>query len=139
MVAGYKLKVEGEHIEIDLCPKGTVSFYDGDPSNQDKGIRVPYNNDAACIACGNLDDELALVEPKWAHTFAPRKGMTQCVPCPGGAIPNTVGTGASAVTASCKACPNGTYRDAYYVSATCMECGPGKEVGPTSKMDCTQW
>jgi len=61
--------------------------------------------------------------------------MTQCIPCPGGTIPKTT----AGATDACEACPNGSYRDAYYVSATCMDCGKGYEVGPSSKMDCTMW
>lgn len=135
--AGYKLKTEGDHTEIDLCPKGQVSFYSS--RNQDDGVRVPFNKEAECQACADLDAELG--EENWAHTFAPRKGMTQCVPCPAGTIPNTVGAVDSPTrnTASCKACPNGTYRDAYLVSATCTDCPAGYEVGPSSKMQCNQW
>ena len=134
---GYKLKTAGDHTEIDLCPKGQVSFYSS--RNQDEGVRVPYNKEAECMACADLDEELG--EENWAHTFAPRKGMTQCVPCPAGTIPNTVGAPGSAArnTASCKACPNGSYRDANLVSATCLDCPAGNEVGPSTKMQCTQW
>ncbi|KAL4447452.1 hypothetical protein ABPG75_004671 [Micractinium tetrahymenae] len=59
--------------------------------------------------------------------------MTSCVPCPGGTVPTH-----TAPTDKCLACPNGQYRDAYTVSATCTDCGPGNEVGPSSKMACTQ-
>jgi hypothetical protein len=115
---GYKLKVKDVHVEIELCPKGTVSFYEN--GNQGTGLRVPFSKQNACIACADLDVELGIEDtPAWAHTFAARKGMTQCVPCPGGTIPFTVG----GATYQCKACPNGTYRDAYLKRcAPCPAC-----------------
>jgi hypothetical protein len=127
--AGYKLK-DGTHVHIELCAPGTVSFYTGDPLTSD---RVPANDELNCIACSDLDD--ALSTTKWAHTFAPRKGMTQCIPCPGGTIPKD----ANDATSACAACPNGSYRDANTISASCTACGPGNEVGPNNKMACTQW
>ncbi|KAL4452637.1 hypothetical protein ABPG75_008299 [Micractinium tetrahymenae] len=120
----YKL-ADGGHDTITLCEKGTVSFYDN------QGNRVPAGQELSCIRCADLDP--ALGGTQWAHTFAPRKGMTQCVPCPGGTVPTQTGP-----TDKCVACPNGMYRDAYTVSATCTDCGAGYETGPSSKMACTQ-
>ncbi|PSC75222.1 serine threonine [Micractinium conductrix] len=131
--AGYRLLNAGDKTAIDLCPKGQVSFYTS--ANQDNGDRVPAGKPEACIACAALADELLTNE--WAHTFAPRKGMTQCIPCPGGTIPSNTGSGATYATFSCKACGNGLFRDAYTKSASCAPCGPGKEVGPSSKMACS--
>ena len=104
---GYYLK-DTTHTTIELCPVGTVSFYttSGTPSAED---RVPANSETSCIACGNLDGALDVTF--WAHTYAPRKGMTQCVPCPGGTVPKTE----NGATSKCGACPNGHYRDAYTV------------------------
>ena len=133
--AGYRLLNAGDKTAIDLCPKGQVSFYTS--ANQDNGDRVPAGKPEACIACAALADELLTNE--WAHTFAPRKGMTQCIPCPGGTIPSNTGSGATYATFSCKACGNGLFRDAYTKSASCAPCGPGKEVGPSSKMACSMW
>ncbi|PSC75144.1 serine threonine [Micractinium conductrix] len=131
--AGYKLVSAEDKTAIEPCPKGQVSFYTS--ANQDNGDRVPSGKPAACMACSALAQELTTSE--WTHTFAPRKGMTQCIPCPGGTIPANTGSGATLATASCKACPNGQFRDAYTKSASCAPCGPGKEVGPSSKMSCT--
>ena len=53
--AGYKLK-DSTHTEIDLCPKGQVSFYDTATAK-----RVPFDSDQACIACAAIDASLGLV------------------------------------------------------------------------------
>ena len=123
------------HDQIELCPPGQVSFYDD--GNQGTGSRVPFGKQNECAACASLDANLGGND--WAHTFAPRKGMTHCIPCPGGTIPSNTGAGAAFATVSCKACPNGQFRDAYTKSASCTPCGPGKEVGPSSKMACSKW
>ena len=120
---GYLLK-DGTHTTIELCPAGTVSFWTADPLAVGSE-RIPKGDELNCIACSALDTALTTTE--WAHTFAPRKGMTQCVPCPGGTIPkNTAGR-----TASCAACPNGTYRDAYTIRLArvlCLVCQVGSHV-----------
>ena len=125
----------GDKTAIDLCPKGQVSFYDTN------SVRIPKGVSTACAACTELDTQLGFTgtAKKWAHTYAPRKGMTQCIPCPGGTIPSNTGSGATYATFSCKACGNGLFRDAYTKSASCAPCGPGKEVGPSSKMACSMW
>ncbi|PSC74950.1 von Willebrand factor type EGF andpentraxin domain-containing 1 Flags: Precursor [Micractinium conductrix] len=135
--AGYRLKqtaaiADGRaQSEIELCPKGQVSFYDTN------SVRIPKGVPTACAACTELDTQLGFTgtAKKWAHTYAPRKGMTQCIPCPGGTVPSY--DAVLLATYSCKACPNGMFRDAYTVNDSCVPCGPGKEVGPSSKMDCT--
>jgi len=128
--AGYKLK-DASHVEVDLCPVGTVSFYSS------TGDRIPLDNPQNCMACSALDGELGLVAPnlKWGHTYAPRAGMTACIPCPGGTIPQTT----NGVTDTCVACPNGQYRDVTSASPSCSVCPAGQEVGPSSKMDCKMW
>ena len=75
------------------------------------------------------DDLFAALSPI-AAAASPRATST---------IPANTGSGATLATASCKACPNGQFRDAYTKSASCAPCGPGKEVGPSSKMSCTMW
>ena len=96
-----------------LCPKGQVSFYaDGLQGPSANGDRIPQD-ELSCIACADLDAELGLVGPDrtWAHTYAPRAGMSECTPCPGGTVPVTDSGG----TSSCAPCPNGRYRDPYSI------------------------
>ena len=89
-LAGYRLKqtaaiADGRaQSEIELCPKGQVSFYDTN------SVRIPKGVPTACAACTELDTQLGFTgtAKKWAHTYAPRKGMTQCIPCPGSTVPS---------------------------------------------------
>ncbi|PSC75061.1 peptidyl-prolyl cis-trans cyclophilin-type [Micractinium conductrix] len=144
--AGYRAKPASATVlarsEVDLCPKGQVSFYGLVVGGSADAVRIPVDLDEQCMSCSELDGALGLTgganPPKWAHTFAPRKGMTQCIPCPGGTIPKAdTDVNGNNIRAVCAACPNGQYRDAYIISATCIDCGPGMEVGPSSKMACT--
>lgn len=116
--AGYRLG-DDSHVHIELCPPGQVSFLDS------QGRRVPYHNPKACVSCAGLDTELGLTggARQWAHTYAPRKGMSQCVACPAGQVPLSYGD----LTPACQACPNGTFRREATVSATCQRCGAGRE------------
>jgi hypothetical protein len=108
--SGYKL-ADGNHTSIVLCEKGTVSYYpDNGAAGPDPTARIP-GDELTCSACASLDPAL------WAHTFAPRKGMTQCIPCPGGTKPVPLTT--SPVTDRCIPCGNGEYRDAYTVRCVC--------------------
>ena len=190
-IAGYRAKPASATVlarsEVDLCPKGQVSFYGLVVGGSADAVRIPVDLDEQCMSCSELDGALGLTgganPPKWAHTFAPRKGklrllppavasscctgrllpvaatqrripgvsptgafgllragMTQCIPCPGGTIPKAdTDVNGNNIRAVCAACPNGQYRDAYIISATCIDCGPGMEVGPSSKMACTMW
>lgn len=115
--AGYRLKPESvvdgvlARSEIDLCPKGTVSFYDPQFVG---GVRIPPADSENCAACSALDDLVNNLDPatyKWVDTYAPRKGMTQCIQCPAGTIPKTSTVNGIQVTDSCVACPNGQFRD----------------------------
>ncbi|KAL4420791.1 hypothetical protein ABPG75_010447 [Micractinium tetrahymenae] len=125
---GYRLKQDGTHTSIELCPSGQVAFHDA------AGKRVPYGQETECVACSRLDAELGLSGGglQWAHTYAPRKGMSQCIPCPSGTIPLNIGQS----TPGCAPCPNGRYRSANRVSSTCDVCGAGREVGPSEKSAC---
>jgi len=105
--AGYRLKATNTttdnlpNSEIELCPRGQVSFYEG-------GARFPPSA-ATCIACADLDPT------RFAHTFAPRRGMSTCTPCPAGTVPKTSNSVEGRLTFACEACPNGRFRDAYTV------------------------
>ncbi|KAL4447466.1 hypothetical protein ABPG75_004685 [Micractinium tetrahymenae] len=132
---GYKLK-DASQAEIVLCDPGTVSFWDTSRANPAEwripfGLNDPVTPAQKCIACSDLDYETGTVQ--FAHTYAPRAGMMSCIPCPAGTIPQDV----AGATTTCQECPNGQYCDAYTVAAACTDCGPGKEVGPTTKQDCT--
>lgn len=84
--------------------------------------------------CNALDAELGLTGTgiKYVHTYAPRAGMTMCVACPAGKIPNTGATG-------CDNCAAGTYRAASTISDECATCTEGNEAGPSGHQACTLW
>ncbi|PSC69766.1 pro convertase subtilisin kexin type 5-like [Micractinium conductrix] len=138
--SGFKLKQEDKtaadpavwvlaNSVIELCPVGQISFW-----NTAATTRIPANP-LTCIACSELDATLNLgATPKYANTYAPRAGMMNCIPAPAGTVP--VYDSSARTTSSYAACPNGKFRDAYSVSITCTDCGPGKEVGPSNKQDC---
>ena len=121
--AGYKEKSGvPARTEIDLCGKGSVSFWTGEtrtPSGVD-------DDEKTCKSCADIK----------ANSYAPRAGMAACTPCKGGFVP--ANSGGSAGPDSCVACGNGLFRNAFTVSATCATCGQGAEVGPSSRQACTQ-
>ena len=112
--SGYKL-TSTARTAIDLCAKGTVSFYAS-------GVRTP-STETSCQACA-------------LNTYAPRAGMAACTPCKGGFVPATSDGAAGPDT--CVACGSGLFRNAFTATATCAACGEGKEVGASSHQACTQ-
>ncbi|PSC70770.1 histidine-tRNA cytoplasmic isoform B [Micractinium conductrix] len=135
--AGYKL-LDATHTKIDLCPKGQVSFWSAAPLDP-TSVRYPSGrpgDELSCASCAELDSLMpGGSDPQWAHTYAPRKGMGQCVACPAGMKPLTVG----ATTTECVACADGWYRGATQITADCLICGEGREVGPSNKANCQMW
>lgn len=96
---------KGAHT-IGVCTKGSVSYWNADFSS-----RTPTNGDT-CIKC----DDASLTAK---NTYAPRDGMTACLPCKGGTKPAASG---STGPDSCVACDAGDYRSFYTNKCVALHC-----------------
>ena len=94
--AGFYANADGSSAgatTITPCAKGYVSYWTDDTT------RVP-STPLTCEPCGSATTGV--------NTYAPRAGMTACLACKGGSIPNAAKDG-------CDACGAGTYRSFYTV------------------------
>ncbi|PSC75114.1 multiple epidermal growth factor-like domains 6 [Micractinium conductrix] len=132
--SGYRLRTPDDYSEIELCEIGTVSFWN--TAGKTRWPHTTIGDEARCMSCSGLETETGDVN-LYPHTYAPRAGMMSCIACPAGTVPKDITVSGAPRTTSCQECPDGKYRDAYTPTATCTDCGQGKEVGPSAKQDCT--
>ena len=103
---------------------------DGAASHASCCARLPV------LLCPQVDSHAHHICQPGHHRTPPHPpttaGMSMCIPCPAGKIPNSDWT-------ACTACSGGTYHAASTVSASCTSCEAGKEIAASGYQACTLW